>query len=206
MYPVLAAYAAERNHSSVKEQIRKLFDHIWNVPNVLTMIRLALVPVFIAVYLSGDMHGALIVFCIASVTDFLDGRIARHFHLITSFGKLMDPLADKLMVCTALICLASSGIFPWIAFAVVAAKELTLVIGSGYMLKEGIVVHSNLLGKAAQCAFIAAMILGFFHQDFLALGVQWDQIVLWIAVVLCLCALVDYILMARKQLKSGVHS
>lgn len=187
----------------MKEQIRKLLVDIWNVPNVLTMIRLALVPVFVAIYLSGDMHAALIVFCIASLTDFLDGRIARHFHLITSFGKLMDPLADKLMVCSALICLACSGIFPWIAFAVVAAKELTMVIGSAYMLKQGIVVHSNIFGKAAQCSFIAAMILGFFHQDFLAAGVMWDQIVLWISVVICLCALVDYTLMSLKQLKTA---
>ena len=193
--------AAERNLASVKEQIRKLLVDIWNVPNVLTMIRLILVPVFVIVYISGNMHGALVVFCIASLTDFLDGRIARHFHLITSFGKLMDPLADKLMVCSALICLVCSGIFPWIAFAVVAAKELTMVIGSAYMLKQGIVVHSNILGKAAQCSFIAAMILGFFHQDFLAIGILWDQIILWISVVICLCALADYTLMAKKQLK-----
>lgn len=167
------------------------------------MIRLILVPVFVAVYISGNMHGALAVFCVASLTDFLDGRIARHFNLITSFGKLMDPLADKLMVCSALICLACSGIFPWIAFAVVAAKELTMVIGSAYMLKQGIVVHSNLLGKAAQCSFIAAMILGFFHNEFLSLGFMWDQLFLWLSVCLCLCALADYTLMARKQLKQS---
>lgn len=191
----------------MKEQIRNLFVDIWNVPNVLTMLRLALVPVFIAVYASGNPHGALAVFCVASFTDFLDGQIARRFCLITSFGKLMDPLADKLMVCTALICLAMNGVFPWAAFVLVALKELTMVIGSAYMLKQGIVVHSNLLGKTAQCSFIAAMILGFFHSDLQAMGyLPFDQILLWLSVVLCLCALVDYSLMASRQLKAGKQS
>lgn len=185
----------------MKEELRKLLDGIWNVPNVLTMIRLALVPVFVITYAAGHPHWALVIFCIASFTDFLDGLIARHYHLITSFGKLMDPLADKLMVCSALICLATHQVFPWIAFAVVAAKELVMICGSAYMLKQGIVVHSNIYGKAAQVSFILAMVLGFFHDDFVTMGNSIDQVVLWIAVVLALIALTDYTIMSLRLLR-----
>ncbi len=185
----------------MKEELRKLLDGIWNVPNVLTMLRLALVPLFAAVYGSGRPHLALLIFCLASLTDFFDGLIARRCHLITSFGKLMDPLADKLMVCTALICLATSQVFPWVAFAVVAVKEIIMIAGSAYMLKHGIVVHSNMYGKSAQVSFILAMVLGFFHDDFVALGMPVDQAVLWIAVILALIALVDYTLMSLRQLR-----
>lgn len=185
----------------MKEELRKLLDGIWNVPNVLTMFRLALVPVFAIVYASGHPHWALVIFCIASFTDFLDGLIARHYHLITSFGKLMDPLADKLMVCTALICLAAHRVFPWIAFALVAIKEMMMIGGSAYMLKQGIVVHANIYGKAAQVSFILAMVLGFFHDDFVQMGTPVDQVFLWISVVLALVALVDYSKKALAELK-----
>ena len=81
----------------------RYLTNVWNVPNVLTMIRLALIPAFVALHACGHAKLALLVFCIASATDWLDGYIARKHNLITDFGKLMDPLADKLMVCTALV-------------------------------------------------------------------------------------------------------
>ena len=85
---------------------------------MLTIIRLALIPVFIIVYYNGHPHRALAVFCLASFTDMLDGILARKLNQITDFGKLFDPLADKLMVLTALFCQGAAGIFPWEAIII----------------------------------------------------------------------------------------
>lgn len=190
----------DRKDFAVKEELRKLFTDVWNVPNVLTMLRLALIPVFVALHAAGNTYGALAVFCIASLTDALDGIIARKYHLITSFGKLMDPLADKLMVCTALICQGCAGVFPWAAIIIVAIKECIMIFGGAYMLKQGIVVYANYSGKAATVSFIAALILSFFHDFFTAWGCQLDRFVLWLSVALTLLALLDYTFGAWKQL------
>lgn len=175
----------------MKDTIKDLLKDIWNVPNVLTMLRLALVPVFAVVLMAGHTMWALGVFCIASLTDALDGFIARKYHLITSFGKLMDPLADKLMVITALICQASRGVLPWAAIIIVAIKELLLITGGGYMLKREIVVQANYLGKVGTVFFITALILSFFHAQ-LAEWYPLDITLLWVSVVLSLAALVCY--------------
>ena len=186
----------------MKESLRKLFTHVWNVPNVLTMLRLALVPVFILVFLNGHMMAALIIFCAASLTDLLDGQIARRTNQVTDFGKLFDPLADKLMVVSALICHTAAGHFPWPAVCIVAAKELLMVLGGAYMLKKGIVVYANFSGKIATVFFMAALILGFFH-DRLAAFYSLDVLVLWAAVGLTLLALVIYASQAFKSLKKA---
>ena len=89
--------------SSVSSFRERYLTNIWNVPNVLTILRLLLIPVFVVLHVMGFPKMALLTFCVASFTDWLDGHIARKHNLITDFGKLMDPLADKLMVCTALI-------------------------------------------------------------------------------------------------------
>ena len=167
---------------------------MWNVPNVLTLIRLALVPVFAFLYLEGHPMWALFVFLLASLTDAIDGNIARRYNLITPFGKLMDPLADKIMVLTTLVLQWRSGVVPTIAILIVAIKEGLMFLGGAFLLGRGRVVHSMLPGKAAQCSFIAALFLGFFHQQFLQLGVPVDSIMLWISVGLAIIALVQYII------------
>lgn len=192
----------EQKKHNLKEAVQTYFVDIWNVPNVLTMIRLVLIPVFVILYVNQLQKGALIVFLAASFTDFLDGYLARKHNQITAFGKLMDPLADKVMVCTALLCQAISGIFPWSAFAVVMSKELLMVIGGAFLLKRDIVVYSNMLGKVAQCSFILALVLSFFHAEFAAWGVRLDQIILWISVALTLCALVDYAIGTVRKLRA----
>lgn len=186
----------------MKKLIDKYFTDVWNVPNVLTMLRMLLIPVFVAVYAAGHTKWALAVFLLASLTDALDGYIARKHKLITNFGKLMDPLADKLMVCTALVCQGVQGILPWVAIVIVMIKELLMVIGGTFMLKNDVVVYSNLLGKASMCSFVAALVLSFFHEEFTALGVQVDIILLNIAVVLTILALVNYTCQACKTLKA----
>lgn len=180
---------------------QKYLTNIWNVPNVLTMIRMALIPVFVLFHAAHREKAALLVFCIASLTDWLDGHIARKYGLITDFGKLMDPLADKLMVCTALIMQGLNGTFPVAAILVVVLKELVMIYGSSYLLAHDVVVYANLWGKLAQCSFILALVLSFWHGDFAAMRFPIDRVCLWIAVVLAGVALVDYTRMALGKLK-----
>ena len=180
---------------------QKYLTNIWNVPNVLTMIRLALIPVFVVLHAFYLEKLALLTFCVASFTDWLDGHIARKYHLITDFGKLMDPLADKLMVCTALIMQGLNGTFPVAAIIIVIIKELVMIYGSSYMLAHDVVVYANMWGKLAQCSFILALVLSFWHKDFAAMNFPIDRVCLWIAVAVAVVALVDYTRMALGKLQ-----
>ena len=194
----------------MKDRLRKLFTNVWNIPNVLTMLRLALIPVFVIVFFSTprdqDKIAALIVFAAASITDMFDGMLARRLNQITDFGKLFDPLADKVMVVTAILCQAVIGVFPWAAVIVVGAKELAMLFGGMFMLGKGVVVYSNYWGKTAQVFFIAALLLSFFHPSleaaaFRILGMTPDLVLLWISVALAFAALAVYAVGAAGQLK-----
>ena len=166
------------------------------------MLRLILVPVFAVLFFRGFRKASLAVFLTASLTDLLDGYLARKLNQITDFGKLFDPLADKLMVLTALICQGLAGVFPWAAIFLVGSKEVLMVLGGAYMLKKGIVVYANYLGKSATAAFIAALILAFFHDELAAAALPPDQILLWISVGLAYAALILYAYRAWKQLRT----
>ena len=194
----------------MKDRIRKLFTNVWNIPNVLTMIRLLLIPVFVVVFFrtphDRDKIAALVIFVAASITDMFDGMLARKLNQITDFGKLFDPLADKVMVVTAMVCQAVIGVFPWSAIIIVAAKELVMLLGGVFMLSKNVVVYSNYVGKTAQVFFIASLILSFFHPSLEAgnvclLGMTVDRLLLWITVALSLAALVVYAAGALKTLK-----
>ena len=184
----------------------KYLTNIWNLPNVLTIVRMALIPVFVAFFVEGFYKIALLVFILASATDWLDGYLARKNHQITDFGKLMDPLADKLMVCTALICQGVRGVFPWFAIVIVMIKELVMVFGATYMLNHDIVVYANMSGKAAQVSFIAALVFSFWHEEFSTWAVPLDRMFLVLAVILAILALIDYSWKASlkiKEIKNG---
>ena len=191
----------------MKEKVRKLFSNVWTIPNVLTILRIILIPVFVVLFFKGQKIAALCVFCAASLTDMLDGYLARKLNQITDFGKLFDPLADKLMVLTAMICQTFWGPLPLIAVLIVAAKELMMVLGGVFMLSRGVVVYSNYYGKAAQVGFIASLILSFFHDRFvegnvMLWGMTPDIILLWITVALAIIAMVVYTAGAVKQIKN----
>lgn len=185
-----------------------------NVPNVLTMIRLALVPVYVALFVSGQKYAALVTFLVASLTDLLDGRIARKYNLITDFGKLVDPFADKVMVLTALFSMAIGSpvipsVVPWTAVVILLLKELVMVAGGIVMYRHGIVVYSSMVGKVAHCVFIAGLIATYFHDWFAQVCAGWmltpDLLLLWLGVCITLCALVFYVSDAiRKAKEKGI--
>ena len=134
-----------------------------NVPNALTMLRLLLIPVFCVLMLRDYNMPALAVFILASVTDVLDGYIARKYNLITDFGKLADPLADKLMVLSLMILLAYQGAAPWAAVIILLAKELVLMLGSLFVLRNRkVVVFAQPIGKIAQFVSVVGLGLCFF--------------------------------------------
>ncbi len=195
----------------MKERFRKLFTNVWNIPNVLTMLRLVLIPVFVVVFFrtprDRDKIAALAVFAAASITDMFDGMLARKLNQITDFGKLFDPLADKVMVVTAMVCQAVAGVFPWSAIIIVAAKELIMLFGGMFMLSKDVVVYSNYWGKTAQVFFIASLLLSFFHPGLVKNGVclfgmTIDLLLLWITVALAFAALAVYAAGAVKALKN----
>ena len=193
---------------NLKEKIRKLFTNVWTIPNVLTMIRLILVPVFVVLFLNGHKMASLAVFVAASLTDMLDGYLARKLNQITDFGKLFDPLADKLMVLTAMVCQTFWGPLPLIAVIIVAAKELLMVLGGVFMLSKDVVVYSNYFGKSAQVGFIASLVLSFFHKAFvegniMLWGMTPDILLLWITVALAIVAMVVYAAEAMKTIRNN---
>lgn len=173
-------------------------EKILNLPNILTIIRIALIGVLVYLFVIDQLYWALFVFLVASATDYLDGYIARKQNLITTFGKLMDPFADKLMLVTTLICFTVMGRAPLWAVLLVAAKEITMTVGGILLLKRGTVVYAHWIGKAATVFFMVAIVSMFFHESI----APWDQVLLYAAVILSISAFFWYL---RQVLQSLNH-
>ncbi|MDD3411230.1 MAG: CDP-alcohol phosphatidyltransferase family protein [Eubacteriales bacterium] len=173
-----------------------------NIPNILSLIRLLMIPVFLVLFHSGLKYQSLAVFLLACLTDLFDGLIARKYNQITDLGKLMDPLADKLMILTVMFSMVLGNqyiqpVIPLSAVIVLLCKELFMMLGGLLMLKEGIVVYSFFIGKLAHCLFIAALAASFFHEWFVRVCVGWpmtpDLMLVWLAVLCALSALAFYV-------------
>lgn len=174
-----------------------------NVPNVLTVLRLLLIGVFVYLFQLDYYVAAVCIFILAAVTDLLDGYIARKYDLVTNFGKLMDPLADKLMLIAALVCLASKGIIPIIILVFVIVKELIMVIGGAFLYKKNVVVYAKTFGKAATFCFNAAVVLTFLKTYIGWINViHLHLIVFSIAIVLAIIAFCQYVNSFWKQRKN----
>lgn len=180
-----------------------------NLPNKLTIFRVILIVPFV-ILLLGSANGwgwfnaifggimeyidyiAVAIFIIASFTDMLDGKIARKYNLVTNFGKFMDPLADKLLVCSALICLVEMGRLPaWIVIVIIAREFII----SGFRLvasDNGIVIAASYWGKfktVSQMIMVVLLLLNIGHPFFVILS----TVFVWIAVILTVVSLVDYV-------------
>lgn len=175
-----------------------------NLPNKLTMFRVILIPFFIVFLLvpitSFDKWIALAIFIIASLTDLLDGKIARKYNLVTNFGKFMDPLADKLLVCSALICLIELNRIPSWMVIIIIAREFII---SGFRLvasDNGVVIAASYWGKFKTTFQMVAVCL--LIADIEALSLI-TQIILWIAVVLTVVSLIDYLIKNKEVMKEN---
>lgn len=188
-----------------------------NLPNKLTVFRVILIVPFVLLLLGGHAQWAwfmaifggiadyvdyiaLGIFIIASLTDMLDGKIARKYNLVTNFGKFMDPLADKLLVCSALICLIELGRIPaWIVIIIISREFII----SGFRLVAAdnrVVIAASYWGKfktTFQMIMVCLMI-----ADIEALAIL-TQIVMWVAVILTVVSLVDYLVKNKGVLLDG---
>lgn len=177
-----------------------------NLPNKLTVLRVIMVPFFVFFMLAGvggaaNKWIALAIFCVASLTDLLDGKIARARNLVTNFGKFMDPLADKLLVCSAMICMIPSGkLEAWVVIIIIAREFII----SGFRLvaaDNGIVIAASYWGKfktVSQMAMIIVLIADF--------GGVFDTVgiaLIWISLILTIISLVDYIRKNVQVLTQG---
>ena len=174
-----------------------------NLPNKLTILRMIMIVPFVVFMLVpiGGAAGkwiALALFVIASLTDLLDGKIARKYNLVTTFGKFMDPLADKLLVCSAMICLVELGRIPaWIVIVIISREFII----SGFRLvasDKGVVIAASWGGKFKtnfQMIMIILMI-----ADISALSIV-TQIVMWIALILTVVSLIDYLVKNKDVMK-----
>jgi CDP-diacylglycerol--glycerol-3-phosphate 3-phosphatidyltransferase len=162
------------------------------------MLRTALIPVFIAVLMTGHPYVAALIFAVASLTDALDGHIARKYNLVTDFGKLMDPLADKLLVVSALVCLVELGeIAAWMVILILA-REFTITGLRSVAASGGNVIAAGLSGKlktALQMLAIIFILLG--NQPFERLGLPVSRALLWAAVAMTVYSGVEYIVRNR---------
>ena len=160
-----------------------------NIPNALTTLRFLLIGVFLYFFWGPHNYlAACIVYVVAGITDLLDGWIARKFDMITDIGKLIDPLADKLMLIAALVSFWLDGRIPLAILAIVVIKELLTVIGGLYLYRKKIVVYADWIGKIATAAFTVGVILTFFSDKVYPLNLVF----LYIAVALAVAALVYY--------------
>lgn len=176
-----------------------------NLPNKLTVFRVILIPFFVFFLLYPEFSGygnyvATGIFIIASLTDFADGKIARKYNLVTDFGKFMDPLADKLLVCAALICLVDMRKLPaWIVIIIISREFII----SGFRLiaaDNGIVIAASYWGKfktAFQMVMIIALILDFDHPAFHI----FETALIYIALILTVVSLIDYLMKNKNVLK-----
>ena len=177
-----------------------------NLPNKLTVLRVIMVPFFVFFMLTGvggaaNKWIALAIFCIASLTDMLDGKIARARNLVTNFGKFMDPLADKLLVCSAMICLIPLGkLEAWIVIVIIAREFII----SGFRLvasDNGIVIAASYWGKF-KTVFQMAMII-MLIADFGGIFNVIETGLIWISLILTIVSLVDYVAKNKQVLTQG---
>ena len=171
------------------------------VPNALTILRLALIPIFVILMLGSDngySWPAAIVFAVAGATDQVDGWLARRWHVESQFGKIADPLADRLMIDAAVILLWLEDRLPLLALAVVLARDFLLVGGYKLVVKRGYDFEVNTLGKAATWLLYAALALTMVTHE----GTDWPVWLFWGGVALALLAAAQYLAKARREVQA----
>ena len=170
-----------------------------NLPNKLTTLRMILVPVFIVLYLLGYSIPALVVFVVASFTDYLDGYLARKYNLVTDYGKIMDPLADKLLVTSALVCMVQTALVPAWMVIVILAREFAITGLRAVAAGQGKVIAAAWSGKIKTVTqMIAVIFLLLNNWPFSLIGIPFDRIMLWIAVIMTIYSGCEYIYKNRQ--------
>ena len=175
-----------------------------NLANKLTLLRVVLVPVFIVLYMMGHYFYATYVFVIASCTDFLDGKIARDRGLVTNFGKIMDPLADKILVYSAFVLMVEDGQVPGWMFIVILTREFLVAGLRTVAAADGTVIAADMSGKIK--TVLQMLAVGFLmvrNWPFSYIGVPVDQILLWGCVIMTVYSGAEYVIKNRQVFTKG---
>ena len=170
------------------------------LPNALTVFRLLLIPVFVALLLTSDggrSWPAAIVFGTAGITDQIDGFLARRWRVESPFGKIADPLADRLMIDAAVLLLWHAGRLPWIALAI-PARDLVMLAAYRLVVERGYDFSVNLAGKAATWLLYAALAFVMVTHD----GAHWPLWIFWTGVALALAAFAAYAFKAKREVQT----
>ncbi len=168
-----------------------------HLPNALTLLRFVAIPVFVSFLLAdreGPSWGAGIIFVLAALTDQLDGYLARRWRVESAFGTIADPLADRLMIDTAVVLLVVLDRLPWIAL-VILARDVVLVGGYKIVAARGYELHVSMLGKAATWGLYASIAFVLVTEK----GTVWPLVLFWVSLALAVLAAVQYVVTARRQ-------
>lgn len=170
------------------------------LPNALTVLRFALVPVFVVLLATasgGESWAAAVVFAVAAVTDQVDGWLARRWQVESEFGKYADPLADRLMIDAAVVLLVIDGRLPWPALVLVVARDALLVVGARLLVPRGYEFSVSFLGKLATWVLYASIACVLVTPD----GTRWPLWIFWTGVALAIAAAVPYVLSAWRVVR-----
>jgi cardiolipin synthase (CMP-forming) len=167
------------------------------LPNALTVARIVLIPVYVWLIVTcdgGRSWAAAIVFGVAGVTDQIDGFLARRWHVESAFGKIADPLADRLMIDAAVVLLIHAGRLPWLAL-LIPARDLVALVGTPVVMGRGYEFQVNLLGKAATWLLYAALGFVMVTHD----GTTWPLVLFWVGLALAFVSLAEYAVKAKRE-------
>ncbi len=206
--------------------MKELLKQLWTIPNMLTILRIIAVPFIMwctldpATYIECGEYTfpiiGLVIMIAAASTDLVDGYIARHFNQGSQLGEMIDPLADKLMHCAAVLSLVIIGYVHWAFIVILLAKEATMVVGGIFMAGDSKNIKANYMGKVASATLSLAIVMSYFHAFWADKVFYLDWIVLGIGLVLTYIAFFNYlkqaidiikgILARKKAAKEGVQT
>ncbi|KEQ25246.1 CDP-alcohol phosphatidyltransferase family protein [Paenibacillus tyrfis] len=173
---------------------------MWNLPNVLTVCRFVLIPVYLVVFGAGYIKSAFFVLLIAGLTDVLDGYIARKRNLVTELGSMLDPLADKLMMITVILSLVFSQMISWQAAGAMFLRDAGMIVGSAIFHFRGKkTVPANAMGKLTTVLYYVAILLIVFE-------LPYAHTYLWFVIAVSFVTSIIYILQFKLLNKRGLHS
>lgn len=171
------------------------------LPNALTLVRFALIPLFVVLMLADDgsgSHATAAVFALAGATDQVDGWLARRWRVESTFGKLADPLADRLMIDAAVVLLWLDGRLPWPALVVILVRDAGLLLAYPAVRGRGYDFEVNFAGKAATWVLYAALV-GLIASDE---GTTWPLVLFWTGLAVALVAAALYVQKARREVRA----
>jgi cardiolipin synthase (CMP-forming) len=174
-------------------------ETMWNVPNLLTLCRFILIPVYVLVFAAGHIKTAFLVLLLAGLTDVLDGYIARTRKLVTQLGSMLDPLADKSMMITVILSLVFADMISWQAAVAIFLRDVGMIVGSAFFHFRGKkTVPANALGKLTTVLFYVAILLIIFQ-------LPYAHLYLWFVIAVSFIASLIYILQFKSMNRRGLH-